>query len=393
MSFEQLLADIADSFGPKWENNKLRKLYTFRGKQVQGVSDFFREDDIFIGVGTENMSDNDLQDILEELQPNNPHAKNLIKQWDKTKRKRISQDGHIKYESEKLDSGFGSSVIGKKEIENNEKNNGIIIGGTSTGKVTTYRSPRISFDHPLKVNQNRDFRLGLRVDRERERAAYEERVRARKRQKKLQDSEKQILDEERRRVNKQLGKDPTKKAKDDRQAGPVNENNTRQEKTQLQQSPRDKNEVSNYHHHQKTESVEDSNNSNNNVARASTVLRENQNSLLLTPRSKLGYQVTNESILERYELGRTLGYGNFAEVREAKQKNTNREIALKIIDKQKLMGKEHMVESEIEILKICKHTNIVKLYEEFETSDRIYLAMELVKVSQTVLLITFSRFV
>lgn len=377
MSFEQLLADIADSFGPKWENNKLRKLYTFRGKQVQGVSDFFRDDNIFIGVGTESVSDNDLQDILEELQPNNPHTKKLIRQWDKTKHRKTSQDGYLKFESEKLDSGFGSSDIGRKEAENNEKNNCTLIGDSGAGRAINYRSSRVNLEHQFKVNQNKDFRLVMRVDRERERAAYEERVRARKRQKKLKETEKHILDEERRRMNKQLGKDPMKKLKDDRRVGPVNENDLRQEKTQLQQSPRDKNEVSSKH--QKTVSGKDSNQSNNNVVRGNTVLHESQNSLLLTPRSKLGYQVTNENVMERYELGRTLGYGNFAEVREAKQKNSNRDMALKIIDKQKLMGKEHMVESEIAILKICKHPNIVKLYEEFETSDRIYLAMELVK--------------
>ncbi|CAE1321627.1 DCLK3 [Acanthosepion pharaonis] len=244
MSFEQLLADIADSFGPKWENNKLRKLYTFRGKQVQGVSDFFRDDNIFIGIGTESVSDNDLQDILEELQPNNPHTKKLIRQWDKTKHRKTSQDGYLKFESEKLDSGFGSSDIGRKEAENNEKNNCTVIGDSGAGRAINYRSSRVSLEHQLKVNQNKDFRLVMRVDRERERAAYEERVRARKRQKKLKETEKQILDEERRRMNKQLGKDPMKKLKDDRRVGPINENDLRQEKTQLQQSPRDKNEVS-----------------------------------------------------------------------------------------------------------------------------------------------------
>lgn len=39
-----------------------------------------------------------------------------------------------------------------------------------------------------------------------------------------------------------------------------------------------------------------------------------------------------------------------------------------------------MVENEIEIMKDCYYYNIVKLYEEYETLDKIYLVMEFVKV-------------
>ena len=99
-------------------------------------------------------------------------------------------------------------------------------------------------------------------------------------------------------------------------------------------------------------------------------------------KTKLERQVSSdEHVLSRYELGRTLGDGNFAIVRQAKLKNSNSEYAMKIIDKPKLKGKEHMVENEIEIMKDCHQPNIVKLYEEYETHDKIYLVMELVKVS------------
>jgi serine/threonine protein kinase len=89
----------------------------------------------------------------------------------------------------------------------------------------------------------------------------------------------------------------------------------------------------------------------------------------------------DEYVLSRYELGRTLGDGNFAIVRQAKLKNSNSEYAMKVIDKPKLKGKEHMVENEIEIMKDCHQPNIVKLYEEYETIDKIYLVMELVKAT------------
>lgn len=39
-----------------------------------------------------------------------------------------------------------------------------------------------------------------------------------------------------------------------------------------------------------------------------------------------------------------------------------------------------MIENEIRIMKSCNHPNIVKLYEEFETRDEVYLITDLVKV-------------
>ena len=39
-----------------------------------------------------------------------------------------------------------------------------------------------------------------------------------------------------------------------------------------------------------------------------------------------------------------------------------------------------MIENEIHIMKSCNHPNIVKLYEEFETKDEVYLVTDLVKV-------------
>ena len=75
------------------------------------------------------------------------------------------------------------------------------------------------------------------------------------------------------------------------------------------------------------------------------------------------------------------GDGNFAIVKQCNLRNTPNEYAMKIIDKKKLKGKEHMVEHEIDIMKLCNHPNICKLIEEFETKDEIYLIMELVKVS------------
>ncbi|KAK5868893.1 hypothetical protein PBY51_009868 [Eleginops maclovinus] len=85
------------------------------------------------------------------------------------------------------------------------------------------------------------------------------------------------------------------------------------------------------------------------------------------------------SIAERYKVGRTLGDGNFAVVRECVERSTGREYALKIINKDKCRGKEHMIQSEVSILRRVKHPNIVLLIEEMDTYSELYLVMELVK--------------
>lgn len=85
------------------------------------------------------------------------------------------------------------------------------------------------------------------------------------------------------------------------------------------------------------------------------------------------------SIAERYKVGRTLGDGNFAVVRECIERATVREYALKIIRKDKCRGKEHLIQNEVSILRRVKHPNIVLLIEEMDTANELYLVMELVK--------------
>uniref|UniRef100_A0A8C5FI95 non-specific serine/threonine protein kinase n=1 Tax=Gadus morhua TaxID=8049 RepID=A0A8C5FI95_GADMO len=81
----------------------------------------------------------------------------------------------------------------------------------------------------------------------------------------------------------------------------------------------------------------------------------------------------------RYRVGRTLGGGAFAVVKECVERSTGREFALKVINKDKCIGKEHMVQSELSILRRIKHPNIVLLIEEMDTPNELYLVMELVK--------------
>ncbi|XP_076995962.1 serine/threonine-protein kinase DCLK2 isoform X2 [Tamandua tetradactyla] len=84
-------------------------------------------------------------------------------------------------------------------------------------------------------------------------------------------------------------------------------------------------------------------------------------------------------LLEKYKIGKVIGDGNFAIVKECVDRSTGREFALKIIDKAKCCGKEHLIENEVSILRQVKHPNIIMLVEEMETATELFLVMELVK--------------
>jgi doublecortin-like kinase 1/2 len=84
--------------------------------------------------------------------------------------------------------------------------------------------------------------------------------------------------------------------------------------------------------------------------------------------------------LVNYEIGNVIGEGNFAVVRECTDINTGLKFALKIIDLRKCKGKEFMIENELKILRKIKHTNIIKLVEEYRSEYHFYLIIELIRV-------------
>ncbi|XDV15259.1 hypothetical protein PO909_015383, partial [Leuciscus waleckii] len=85
------------------------------------------------------------------------------------------------------------------------------------------------------------------------------------------------------------------------------------------------------------------------------------------------------SISDKYKIGKVIGDGNFAVVKECVERSTGKEFALKIIDKNKCRGKEHLIENEVAVLRRVKHPNIIMLIEEVDTPTELYLVMELVK--------------
>jgi len=73
-----------------------------------------------------------------------------------------------------------------------------------------------------------------------------------------------------------------------------------------------------------------------------------------------------------------LGEGTFGHVRLAVNKQTGEKVAIKILEKKKILEFEDKirVEREIKILKCLRHPNIVHLYSVVQTMDNLYIIME-----------------
>ncbi|XP_074555119.1 serine/threonine-protein kinase DCLK2-like isoform X2 [Halichoeres trimaculatus] len=89
--------------------------------------------------------------------------------------------------------------------------------------------------------------------------------------------------------------------------------------------------------------------------------------------------VSSSIINEKYQVGKVIGDGNFAVVKECVERATGQEYALKIIDKARCCGKEHLIENEVAVLRRVRHPSIIELIEVDETPSQLFLVMELVK--------------
>ncbi|VVB16448.1 unnamed protein product [Arabis nemorensis] len=86
-------------------------------------------------------------------------------------------------------------------------------------------------------------------------------------------------------------------------------------------------------------------------------------------------------LTDKYDVGRLLGQGTFAKVYYGRSVDTNQSVAIKMIDKEKVMkvGLMEQIKREISVMRIAKHPNVVELYEVMATKTRIYFIMEYCK--------------
>jgi len=84
------------------------------------------------------------------------------------------------------------------------------------------------------------------------------------------------------------------------------------------------------------------------------------------------------SLEDNYHLEqKTLGQGKFGLVKLGIHKKTSEKVAIKIIKKAEMTPKDQeLVKSEIDIMKMCRHQNIVRLLDHYENTEYIFIIME-----------------
>eukprot|EP00467_Chlorarachnion_reptans_P008057 CAMPEP_0114534416 /NCGR_PEP_ID=MMETSP0109-20121206/27827_1 /TAXON_ID=29199 /ORGANISM="Chlorarachnion reptans, Strain CCCM449" /LENGTH=785 /DNA_ID=CAMNT_0001717825 /DNA_START=168 /DNA_END=2524 /DNA_ORIENTATION=+ len=85
---------------------------------------------------------------------------------------------------------------------------------------------------------------------------------------------------------------------------------------------------------------------------------------------------------QHYKIKNQIGRGRFSTVHRAANVKTNEAVAVKIIEKKRMSAPKHQREAlrtEIAILKLVKHPNIVRMRDIFETADIIYIVMDIMR--------------
>ena len=101
--------------------------------------------------------------------------------------------------------------------------------------------------------------------------------------------------------------------------------------------------------------------------------RETCDNFILNLKKAFGYL----NFFDYYEMLGDLGEGIFGVVKLGLYKKTKERVAIKIIKKDTTKQNDmELVRTEIDIMKLCHHPNIVRLLDHFENADYIFIVME-----------------
>ncbi|MFT7811151.1 serine/threonine-protein kinase DCLK3-like [Arapaima gigas] len=400
-TFEQLVADISEALGfPQWRNNRVRRLFNLRGREIRSVSDFFRNDDLFVAAGRERPSLQEVQQVLEELFPDSGGFHGMVLEaWERLLRplaKASKADSGFHEDPEHLQSlGDRAPQNRREERHKQEQTRGEGRGAKSRvrnlkavaerpngmeaacRRMGSRREPLASIrvpDSPPAVDIQKEVadRVSVRRDAKDEGAVEEAAENSCHPQKAQGELEKRGVSSCSLVANRTVSG-----GKVDGRSGVPGIPDCPVAKTG-----------------NKTQSCAEGGQERGPPTRASSCEHGGgTGSPLLVARGAADWApefpdpvpagaVLRHSDIERYyELGRVVGDGNFAVVKECRRWDAgigSPPFAMKIIDRAKLRGKEHMAQNEISISQSLRHPNVVRFLWHYETAEHIYLLMELV---------------
>ncbi len=92
---------------------------------------------------------------------------------------------------------------------------------------------------------------------------------------------------------------------------------------------------------------------------------------------KLSKATGNISMSLKYQIFDNMNSGKFGLIKQVMNKETKELCCLKVMNKKKMTSKDlQELKTEVEIMKICQHPNIVRLYDVYETEESTSLIME-----------------
>lgn len=348
-TLEQVLDEVSSSLGNTGGLSSPRKLYTISGQQIREVAELFRdENNIFIAVGNEKFSPEDIVDIMEDFE-----QRSSKKQSAKRKQSKGGNEGMLHYKQRKA-----------KETE--EMNPLNTIEESKLSKLPDIHLKVESKPRPENTN-NKDIKTQGNLNAAK-RSPRGKNTHARNTEKRSQNSVKlpQIN-------NTSLVSKSEKEDKKNRDAlVPSNDENG----LSIQPANAELNKLENYNNLSSNQSG-DVNRKVSLSKRPTKKTSRDDSGILSEDETKYG-TVTDKTVEDVYDMGKKIGDGNFADVRQCVDKITKKEFALKIVDKAKVRGKEEMIRDEIDIMRRCKHPNIVRMYEDYDSPRHIYLVMELI---------------
>ncbi|KTF80394.1 hypothetical protein cypCar_00029845 [Cyprinus carpio] len=357
-TFEQLMADVSEALGfPCWNNARIRRLFSPAGREIHSFADFFRFDHAFLAFGNSRPSLDEVHAALDELYPENPgHCEHLLSVWERILRPKAT----------KADSGFHDDDAGAEM------------------SLPTVHDQQVN--KPAVNNLQPVGRQKEKLKRERQRELWRRRGDLQK------EDEKEIKKEEGKReavfCRSCRGCGPpippirsSRCSQSDRPNNHSNKSTSSQndmEKTQ-QRSLKAEEHVANtksspivpqnWDKDLNLEAITEQ-----DINQQETVEQKDIQSNVLPD----GAEVSLEDIEHCYDMGRVVGDGNFAVVRECRVRGLAETFAMKIVDNAKLQGRGNMIQNEIALLHSLEHPRLIQLFRSHHTDTHVYLLMELV---------------
>ncbi|XP_077051922.1 serine/threonine-protein kinase DCLK3 [Siphateles boraxobius] len=346
-TFEQLVADVSEALGfPCWNNARIRRLFSPSGREIQSLTDFFRFDQAFLAFGNTRPSLEDIRAALDELYPDNPgHCEHLLRVWERILRPKAT----------KADSGF------------HDDDPEVSLPGVRDHQVN---QPPVNNLQPVGRQK---------LKRERQRELW------RRKADLLKEDEKEPKKEERKRdavfCRSCRGCVPpippirsSRSSQPDRTNNPSNKSSTSQNNmVSLEKAPNRSLKADKH--------VADTKSTPSVPQIAETLTGEQETVEQKDLQGNVppdGAELSLEDIERCYDMGRVVGDGNFAVVRECRVKGLDETFAMKIVDNAKLQGRGHMIQNEISLLRSLEHPRLIQLFRSHHTDTHVYLLMELV---------------